>query len=133
MELSISLETVCRIIIRAREYEAQVPAVDPDDGSNPTDDGDVEVLEDENNSAVEEELRAVIDDLAEDEQQELIALVMVGRGTFDNSEWDEAMETASDEMRDAADYLLGVPMLAGFLDAGLAAFDLNCDDVGQVV
>lgn len=133
MELSISLETVCRIIIRAREYEAQVPAVDPDDGSNPTDDGDVEVLEDENNSAVEEELRAIIDDLAEDEQQELIALVMVGRGTFDNSEWDEAMETASDEMRDAADYLLGVPMLAGFLDAGLAAFDLNCDDVGQVV
>lgn len=133
MELSISLETVCRIIIRAREYEAQVPAVDPDDGSNPTDDGDVEVLEDENNSAVEEELRAIIDDLAEDEQQELIALVMVGRGTFDNSEWDDAMETASDEMRDAADYLLGVPMLAGFLDAGLAAFDLNCDDVGQVV
>ncbi|MDO9488209.1 MAG: DUF3775 domain-containing protein [Sphingomonadaceae bacterium] len=132
MELSISLETVCRIIIRAREYEAQVPAVDPDDGSNPTDDGDVEVLEDENNSAVEEELRAIIDDLAEDEQQELIALVMVGRGTFDNSEWDDAMETASDEMRDAADYLLGVPMLAGFLDAGLAAFDLNCDDVGQV-
>lgn len=132
MELSISLETVCRIIIRAREYEAQVPAVDPDDGSNPTDDGDVEVLEDENNSAVEEELRAIIDDLAEDEQQELIALVMVGRGTFDSSEWDDAMETASDEMRDAADYLLGVPMLAGFLDAGLAAFDLNCDDIGQV-
>jgi hypothetical protein len=132
MELSISLETVCRIIIRAREYEAQVPAVDPDDGSNPTDDGDVEVLEDENNSAVEEELRAIIDDLAEDEQQELIALVMVGRGTFDNSEWDDAMETASDEMRDAADYLLGVPMLAGFLDAGLAAFDLSCDDIGQV-
>lgn len=132
MELSISLETVCRIIIRAREYEAQVPAVDPDDGSNPTDDGDVEVLEDENNSAVEEELRAIIDDLADDEQQELIALVMVGRGTFDGSEWDEAMETASDEARDAADYLLGVPMLAGFLDAGLAAFDLNCDDIGQV-
>lgn len=133
MELSISLETVCRIVIRAREYEAQVPAVDPDDGSNPTDDGDVEVLEDENNSAVEEELRAIIDDLAEDEQQELIALVMVGRGTFDSSEWDDAMEMASDEMRDAAEYLLGVPMLAGFLDAGLAAFDLNCDDVGQIV
>lgn len=132
MELSIPLETVCRIIIRAREYEAQVPAVDPDDGSNPTDDADMDVLEDENNSAVEEELRAVIDDLAEDEQQELIALVMVGRGTFDGSEWEDAMEAASDELRDPADYLLGVPMLAGFLDAGLATFDLNCDDVGQV-
>jgi Protein of unknown function (DUF3775) len=132
MELSISLETVCRIIIRAREYEAQVPAVDPDDGSNPTDDEDVEVLEDENNSAVEEELITTIDDLAEDEQQELVALALVGRGTFDATEWEDAMETAADEMRDVSGYLLGLPMLSSFLEAGLAAFDLSCDDIGQI-
>jgi nucleotide-binding universal stress UspA family protein len=132
MELSISLETVCRIIIRAREYEAQVPAVDPDDGSNPTDDGDVEVLEDENNSAVEEELITTIDDLAEDEQQELLALALVGRGTYDATEWDDAMEAAADEMRDVSGYLLGLPMLSSFLEAGLAAFDMSCDDIGQV-
>ena len=132
MELSISLETVCRIIIRAREYEAQVPAVDPDDGSNPTDDEDLEVLEDENNSAVEEELITTIDDLAEDEQQELVALALVGRGTYDASEWDDAMEAAADELRDASGYLLGLPMLSSFLEAGLAAFDLSCDDMGQV-
>jgi len=132
MELSISLETVCRIIIRAREYEAQVPAVDPDDGSNPTDDEDLEVLEDENNSAVEEELMTTIDDLAEDEQQELVALVLVGRGTYDATEWDDAMEAAADEMRDVSGYLLGLPMLSSFLEAGLAAFDMSCDDIGQV-
>ena len=132
MELSISLETVCRIIIRAREYEAQVPAVDPDDGSNPTDDEDLEVLEDENNSAVEEELITTIDDLAEDEQQELVALALVGRGTFDASEWEDAMETAADEMRDVSGYLLGLPMLSSFLEAGLAAFDMSCDDIGQL-
>lgn len=132
MELSISLETVCRIIIRAREYEAQVPAVDPDDGSNPTDDEDVEVLEDENNSAVEEELMTIIDDLAEDEQQELVALVLIGRGTYDATEWDDAMEAAADEMRDVSGYLLGLPMLSSFLEAGLAAFDMSCDDIGQV-
>lgn len=132
MELSIPLETVCRIIIRAREYEAQVPEVDPDDGSNPTDDMDVEVLEDEDNTAVEEELRAIIEDLAEDEQIELIALSLVGRGTFDASEWEEAVEAANDELRDAADYLLGTPMLASDLDAGLAAFDLSCDGIGTI-
>lgn len=132
MDLSISLETVCRIIIRAREYEAQVPAVDPDDGSNPTDDEDLEVLEDENNSAVEEELMTVIDDLAEDEQQELVALALVGRGTFDASEWDEAMETAGDELRDVSGYLMGMPMLSAYLEAGLAAFDMSCDDIGTV-
>lgn len=132
MELSIPLETVCRIIIRAREYEAQVPDEDPDDGSNPTDDMDVDVLDDEENSAVEEELRAIIEDLAEDEQVELIALALVGRGTFDASEWDEAVETANDELRDAADYLLGMPLLSSYLDAGLAAFDLSCDGLGTI-
>lgn len=132
MELTVPLETVCRIIIRAREYEAQVPDTDPDEGSNPTDDGDIDVLEDDEDSAVEEELRTIIDDLAEDEQAELIALALVGRGTYDASEWDEALEAANDEARDAASYLIGLPMLAGYLDAGLAAFDLSCDDEGQV-
>jgi hypothetical protein len=132
MELSISLETVCRIIIRAREYEAQVPAVDPDDGSNPTDDEDLDVLEDESNSAVEEELMTIIDDLAEDEQQELLALVLVGRGTYDAAEWDDAMDAAAEEMRDVSGYLMGMPMLSSHLEAGLAAFDMSCDDIGQV-
>lgn len=132
MELSISLETVCRIVIRAREYEAQVPAVDPDDGSNPTDDEDVEVLEDENNTAVEEELMTIIDDLAEDEQQELVALALVGRGTYDASEWDDAIEAAAEEMRDVSGYLMGMPMLSSYLEAGLAAFDMSCDDIGTI-
>ena len=132
MELSIPLETVCRIVIRAREYEAQVPETDPDDGSNPTDDGDLEVLEDDEDSAVEEELRSVIDDLADDEQAELIALALVGRGTYDASEWDDAMDAASEETDDAATYLLDMGMLAAYLDAGLAAFDLSCADQGQV-
>lgn len=131
-ELNISIETVCRIIIRAREYEAQVPVVDPDDGSNPTDDEALDVLEDEENTAVEEELRAIIEDLNEDEQIELVALALVGRGTFDASEWQDAIETANDEAQDVADYLMGMPLLSAYLDAGLAAFDLSCDDVGQV-
>ncbi len=132
MELTIPLETVCRIIIRAREFEAEVPETDPDDGSNPTDDGDLDVLEDDEGSPVEEELRSVIDDLADDEQVELIALALVGRGTYDATEWDDAVEAATDEKRDAATYLLGMGMLAGYLDAGLAAFDLSCDGIGQV-
>src|SRR3546814_6677224 len=74
MELSVSLEELCRIVLRLREYEAQVPAVDPDDGSNPTDDKDVSVLEDESNESVEQELIAAIGDLAEDEAVEMIAL-----------------------------------------------------------
>ncbi|TRW18225.1 DUF3775 domain-containing protein [Glacieibacterium frigidum] len=133
MELTIPLDTVCRIVLRAREFEALIPDTDPDDGSNASDDGAVGELEDDGDNPTEEELRAIIDDLADDEQAELIALAWVGRGTYDATEWDDAISTAADEVDDTADYLLDLPMLAAYLEAGLAAFELSCDGQGQVV
>lgn len=132
MELNIPLETICRIIVRAREYEAQVPAHDPEDASNPSDDRAVEVLEDEQNISIEEELSTAIADLADDEQAELIALALIGRGSFDSSEWAEALEAASDETSYAVDFLMELPMLSAYLENGLAAFDLSCSAVGQL-
>ena len=73
MELSVSIESVCRIIQRAREYEALVPDSDPDEGSNATDDGQMDAIEDDGDNPAEEELRAMVDDLADDEQAEVIA------------------------------------------------------------
>jgi hypothetical protein len=132
VELSIPLETVCRIILRAREFETLIPESDPDEGSNPTDDGSVDELEDDDNPT-EEELRAIIDDLADDEQAELIALAMVGAGDFDAAEWADAMDAAAEEAVDAADWILDQPTLSTDLEAGLAAFDLSCDGVGTLV
>jgi hypothetical protein len=136
MELSVSLEDLCRIVLRLREYEAQVPAVDPDDGSNPSDDGDVSVLEDESNEAVEEELTAAIGDLDEDEAIEMVALALIGRGSFDASEWDDALEAATEEIAstsgNAAAVMMDMPMGASYVEAGLAAFDLSCDGFGQL-
>jgi len=133
MELTVSLETVCRIILRAREFEALVPDADPDEGSNPTDDGAADEIEDDGDNPTEEELRAIVDDLADDEQAEVIALAMVGRGTFDASEWSDALDAAAEEIFDAADWLLGQPTLSTDLEAGLAAFDLSCDGIGTLV
>jgi hypothetical protein len=134
MELNVSLETVCRLIIRSRENEAQVPAIEADDEADPTDSDDpYAVLEDESNEAIEEEIAALLDELAEDEVADILALAMVGRGTFDASEWDEALEAAlEDGARSAVDQLLEMPMLSGYLGAGLAAFDLSCDGIGQI-
>jgi hypothetical protein len=134
MELTVSLETICRLIVRARELEAQVPAIETDDEDDPTDSDDpLAPLEDEANEAIEDEVRSLVEDLAEDEAVEVLALAMIGRGTFDAGEWDEAIEAAGDEDNDAVvDQLLDMPMLAGYLEAGLAAFDLGCDGLGQV-
>ena len=134
MELSVSLEAVCRLIVRARELEAQVPSIETDDEEDPTDsDDEFSVLEDEANEAIEEEIMAALDDLADDQVAEVLALALVGRGTYDSSEWDEALEAANDpDADDPVDQLLEMPMLAAYLDAGLAAFDLSCDGIGQI-
>jgi hypothetical protein len=139
MELLTPLETLCRLIIRAREMEAQVPAIDPDEDADNVDDFDDEgdgealsVLEDELNSSVEEEMRAMLDDLADDQLAETLAIAWVGRGTFDVSEWEDAWAEANDiDPESAIDELMDMPLLASHLDAGLAAFDYSCDGVGQ--
>ena len=134
MELSVSLETVCRLIVRARELEAQVPGLTADEEENPLDaDDDYAVMDDETNTVIEEEMAAALDDLADDQIAEVLALAWVGRGTYDASEWDEALEEANDRGGETpADQLMEMPMLAGYLDAGLAAFDLSCTGIGQI-
>jgi len=135
MELSVSLETICRIIVRARELEAQVPSNDPDETEEEAADADDEfsVLVDEDNQAIEAEITSVLEDLADDQIAEVLALAWVGRGTYDATEWSDALEAANDpDAEDPTDQLLEMPMLAACLDAGLAAFDLSCEGIGQI-
>ncbi|GGE07007.1 hypothetical protein GCM10011529_11750 [Polymorphobacter glacialis] len=138
MELTIAVEIVCRIVQRAREFEALIPDTDPDDASDPVDDDQLDEIEDDldedgNENPAEIELRAIVDDLAEDEQAEVIALAMVGRGTFEADEWADALDAATEEIDSAADWMLGQPTFSTDLEAGLAAFDLSCDGVGTLV
>lgn len=134
------LGTLCRIILRAREYEAQTPTdYDGNEAADNVDDeeeGALSVLDDTINDSVEEELRAVFEDLGEDQLAEVLAFCWVGQGTYDAGDWEEAMEEASDLARDggqaAIDELLEMPMLASVLESGLAAFDLSCDGIGDM-
>ncbi|RST31144.1 DUF3775 domain-containing protein [Sphingomonas ginkgonis] len=131
------LETLCRIILRAREFEAQTPS-DYDGGEDPDniddeEEGSLSVLEDEVNTGVEDELRTALDDLGDDQVAEVLAFCWVGQGTYDAGDWAEAMEEATDEGREGAiDELMDMPMLASVLEAGLAAFDLSCDGIGDL-
>ena len=132
------LDTLCRIILRAREYEAQT-ATDYEgnetaDNVDDEDEGTLSVLDDTINDSIEEELKAVFEDLGEDQLAEVIAFCWVGQGTYEAGDWDEAMEEAqslvSEGTAGAIAELLDQPMLASVLEAGLAAFDLNCNGVG---
>ena len=133
------LETLCRIILRAREYEAQTVDYADDEDADDVDDeqeGVLSVLEDDINTSVEDELRSVFEDLGEDQLAEVMAFCWVGQGTYETADWDEAMQEAQDLVGESADEaineLMEQPMLASVLDAGLAAFDLSCDGIGEV-
>lgn len=134
------LDTLCRIILRAREYEAQT-ATDYDGGEaaeniDDEDGGAVSVLDDTVNDSIEEELQAAFEDLGEDQLAEVIAFCWVGQGTYDAADWDEAMDEAqslvTEGTQGAINELLEQPMLASVLETGLAAFDLSCDGVGDL-
>jgi hypothetical protein len=134
------LDTLCRIILRAREYEAQTPTdYDGGEAAENVDGADEEalsVLDDSINDSVEEELRSSFEDLGEDQLAEILAFCWIGQGTYEASDWDEAMDEAqslvTEGTQGAIDELMEQPMLASVLEAGLAAFDLSCDGVGEL-
>ena len=122
--LDIASDTLAFIIEKAREFDVKESDSDPDSGSNPSDDGNADILEDKADDATREELVGAIRELNEDERAELIALAWLGRGTYDLEEWDEAVSTArSEHGKRAAEYLIGLPLLGDYLEDGMALFD----------
>ena len=122
--LDLASDKVAFIILKAREFDVKEEDSDPDEGSNPVDDNNADVLEDAADDPVREELVGAIEGLDEDERAELIALAWLGRGTYDLEEWDEAVATARREHRKrGAEYLLSLPLLGDYLEDGLALFD----------
>lgn len=78
-------------------------------------------------------LRNYIADLNSDEQASLVAVMWIGRDTFGADELDDAIRTAKQEATaPTEDYLLGVPMLADYLESGLEALGYDVEDLEDV-
>ncbi|MBG0809229.1 DUF3775 domain-containing protein [Methylosinus sp. H3A] len=123
----INTDKVCFVIVKARELEAEDEGIRPD-ASNPSDDKFVSVLTEEGWSPNRRELVEFIDAMDEDEQAELVALVWVGRGDFTADDWDSAVIQAKERHKGpTSKYLIGIPLLASYLEAGLDEFDESCE------
>jgi Protein of unknown function (DUF3775) len=120
--LATPLDQLAYIIEKAREFDAQTAPVDSDSGSNPSDDNNVAILEGSADNPARQELVAALDALDEDQRIEILALMWLGRGDFDRSEWRDALAQAR-EIHNAAEtqYLVGTPLLADYLGEGIAA------------
>jgi uncharacterized protein DUF3775 len=127
--LTISTEKVCFVIIKAREFDAKDEVTEPDPGSNPSDDGNAAILEDHGDDPVVEELTSFVNSLSEDEQIDLVALTWLGRDDYSAADWPTVRaEAAAAHNRRTADYLLGTPLLADFLEEGLAVLGRSCKE-----
>ncbi len=128
--LVIPLEKLAFIVVKAREFDAEVP-VEPDaaTGSDPADDDERQILLDTPDNPTEQELHDAIDGLGIPERQELLALMWLGRGDYDADSWPEALrEAAESTIASVTDYLVGTPLLGDYLEEGASALGLSLDD-----
>ena len=126
--LDISIETVCRIIELAREFHAQEQVVIPEEPGNPSGDWAQQVLAAHVEDRTFQEFRADVRDLEPDQQNQLVALLWLGRGDYELDEWNDAVLYAAEcASPGTAEYLMAHPMLAEYLTEGLALFGYSCD------
>lgn len=130
--LTISPEKVCYIIIKAREFDAKDVDSEQEAGSNATDDLMVGVLEDSVDDPAYAELVEFISELSEDEQLDLVALMWLGReeNTLEDFKTlrEEAANARGADAQSTARYLLGTPLVADYLEEGLAMFGKSCEE-----
>lgn len=131
--ITIDPDKVCAIIVKARVFDADLDTAGDDPGSDLAH-GEVDDLEANDEQAdadeddnTEDELGEMIAGLNEDEQVELVALAWLGRGSYGVEEWADAITEAGRVHNDrTAQYLMGMPLLADYLEEGLAAFGQAC-------
>jgi Protein of unknown function (DUF3775) len=132
--LETPLEQLAYIIEKAREFDAETAPLDSAPGSDPDNDDDAAILEDTSDNPTRQELVAALDALNDDQRIEILALMWLGRGDFDRSEWPDALVQAR-EVHNAAEtqYLVGTPLLGDYLEEAIAALGYPLDDDEQGV
>lgn len=124
--ITIPVNALGFIIEKAREFDGQVDMDDPDSGSNPIDDKELLVLQASKENPAEAELRAALANLNDDQLTELLALLWVGRGDYDNESWTDAIRQARvAKNKRVIRYLVGTPMLGDLIAQGLDELGLE--------
>lgn len=126
--LNVNPDTICFLISKARVFHSKEDVVMPDVPDSPADDWALQAMADHTGDAVFQEFKATIDDLEPDQQQEVVAVMWVGREEFSAEEWDMAVSEARNEWNDkTAEYLIAHPQLADYLLEGLDALGYGCE------
>ena len=127
--LDVNPDIVCRLIMLAREFHAQEEVVFPETSGSPSGDWAGQILASHGDDMTFQEFRSIIRDLEPDQQQQVVALLWLGRGDYSVDEWEEILEqTRDDWTAKTAEYLIAHPMLGDYLEEGLELLDYHCDE-----
>jgi len=124
----INPEKICFIILKSRELAMEDTDIEAD-ASNETDDGFSSILTHDGQVPTEAELLGFIDAMDEDEQNAIVAMMWIGRGDYDSSDWKLAVaEARARRSGPVSKYLLGTPLLSDYLETALSEFGESCED-----
>jgi hypothetical protein len=129
---AISADKVAQVIVRAREMDARVGAWEVHDPRHPDEETPEMVLEALRNDPARSALASLFTGMNADELSEVVALMWIGRGTFEPEEWEEALATAREEHPGVAGttrYLLKDPLLADYLEEGLDRLGYSIEEL----
>ena len=130
MTIDIAPEKVAHVIIKVREYDAKVGAWNDNPQEGDASEDPSSILEGFANDPTRAEVAGFIEALNDDEQANLVALAWIGRGTFEKEEFAEAVETArTEKVNLTSAYLLGLPLLADYLEEGLEKLGYSVDEI----
>jgi hypothetical protein len=137
--LNINPELVCQIIEKVHQFHAKVEVDLPKPPSRQADESSYQALVDHDDDIIfqalkdhgddlsDQEVSLAIKDLEPDQQQELVALMWLGREDYDIEEWETALQDASDRWNErTAEYLLTTPLVADYLAEGLSLHGYSC-------
>ena len=125
--LNVNPDLVCQVIDKARQFHAKEEVVIPEPPNSPADESIMQVLQDHGDDLSYQELSLAIKDLEPDQQQELVALMWLGREDYDMEDWETALQDAADSWTDrTAEYLLATPLVADYLMEGLGLHGYSC-------
>ncbi len=118
--LNVNPENISRLILLASEFHAQDTVIVPEEPVNPSDEGPRQMLSHRAGDLSLAEFRSIIEDLEPDQQAEVVAVMWLGRGDFEEEEWADGVQQAEEQWTPwTADYLIAHPLLPYYLTEGL--------------
>ncbi|MEX2481873.1 MAG: DUF3775 domain-containing protein [Gammaproteobacteria bacterium] len=129
--IGINSDIAFDIIDRLQEFHAQEGVELPEEVTRQDNDWPQQILAAHGSNPIYRETAEAIRGLEPEQQSILVALMWLGRGDYDVQSWPDAVRDAREARNErTAEYLLGTPLVATYLEDGLSELGIPRDGIG---